>query len=129
MDKQPFSVTLLAFFAIIASAADIYYSLQFLHLLPFSSGPFKFWQYDFLSALLWSTLAIFYIGLVRPLWYRKPQARPLVVIVASINLLLGFAMFAGGTSLQNLLSSFIINAIILIYGLLPDTKTVFGAEN
>jgi hypothetical protein len=129
MDKQPFSVTLLALFSLIASTTDIYYTLQFLHLLPFSSGPFRFWQFDVLSAILWGSLAIFYIGLIQPLWSRKPLARPLVVTVAFLNLLLGLAALAGGTALQNLIPTYIINAILFIYGFLPDTQTVFRAES
>jgi ribose/xylose/arabinose/galactoside ABC-type transport system permease subunit len=129
MNKRPFSVILLALFSIIAAATDIFYMLQFLHLLPFSSGPFKFWKLDFLSALLWGSLAIFYIGLVLPLWFRKPYARPLVVTVAFLNLSLGLAALIGGTALQNLIPSYIINTILFIYGFLPDTQTVFRSDN
>jgi hypothetical protein len=129
MDKRPFSVTLLALFSIIAATTDIYYALQFLHFLPFSSGLFKFWQSDSLSAVLWGMLAIIFISLVRPLWFRKRHARQLVVTVAFLNLLLGLAALTGGTALQNLIPTYIINTILFAYGFLPDTRTVYKPEN
>jgi hypothetical protein len=107
MKRRPFSVISLAAFALIASATAFYYALQFLHLLPFSSGSFKSWQVDFFSAFLCGLIAALYLCLVRPIWNQQAKARLLAIIIAAFSLFLGLVSLFAGISLQNLLPSFI----------------------
>lgn len=127
-NERPMGVTILAVLAIIAAIAAGYHMLQFLHILPLSLGPMKFFTFDILGALSWGILLVIYIWLFRMLWSVNPQGWLFVTAISVINLVLAFVSVLGGSTWQALLPAIVINAIILIYALLPGTKAAFGTQ-
>jgi hypothetical protein len=68
-----------------------------------------------------------WVWLVRMLWQVDPSAWMFLLIISVFNLMLDFfAMLGAQTSFPDVAVSFILNAIILIYVLLPGTKEAFG---
>jgi hypothetical protein len=123
--KRPIGVTILAILAGIAAVVAIIHTLQMLHLLPFSLGPFRFFTFDLLGAILWGILAAIWIWVITMLWRVDPQAWYFLVILSVLNLCLDFVSLIGGTSLSNLAVSMIVNAAVLIYCVIPSTKEAF----
>jgi hypothetical protein len=64
--------------------------------------------------------------LVRMLWRVDPAAWMFLVLIASFNLLFNFVALLGTTTFADVSLSFLVNAAILIYALLPGTKEAFG---
>jgi hypothetical protein len=126
--NRPFGVTLLAILAGLAAVVAIFHTLQMLHLLPLSLGPLRFFTFNLLGAILWGIMALIYIWLVRMLWSVNPQAWMFLVILAIINLILDFVSWLGGSPWAAMLPSVLINAVILIYCLLPGVRKEFGTE-
>jgi len=67
-----------------------------------------------------------YIWLARMLWQVDPSAWYFLVIITIFNLILDFVVMLGRSAWQDVSVSFFINAIILIYCLLPGVKKAFG---
>jgi hypothetical protein len=126
MKTRPFGVTLLAILAGIAAVLAVIHTLQYLHLLPFFVGSIRFFTFDLLGAILWVIMAAIWIWVVHMLWTMNPQGWLFMVALAALNLVLAFVSLLGGSSFQELLPSILVNAIVLIYGLLPRTKEAFG---
>jgi len=127
--KRPFLVSLLALLALLGAAAAIFHTLQFLGLLPFSLGPFHFYGADWLAALLWTVLALIYLWVFRLLWAVDAQGWLFVTVLSSLNLVLSGVAMLGESSFSAMLPSLAVNAVILIYCLLPGTKAAFGVED
>jgi small-conductance mechanosensitive channel len=123
---RPFGVTLLAILAAIAGLVAAYRTFQYLHILPFSLGPVAFYGFDLLGALLWGITTIIYAWLVSMLWTVNAQGWMFCVIISIVNLILAGIDILGQSSLQAELPALVINAIVLIYCLLPSTKRAFG---
>jgi hypothetical protein len=123
--KRPFGVTLLAILAAIGGLIAAYRTFQYLHILPFSFGPVAFYGFDLLGALLWAVTTIIYAWVVSMLWTLNPQGWMFCVIISIVNLVLAGLDVLGQSSFQAELPAIIINAIVLIYCLLPSTKRAF----
>lgn len=130
MSKRPIGVTVLAVLAAIAAIAAIIHTLQMLHLWPISGplGVFKFFTFDLIGAILWGIMAAIYIWLVRSLWNVQAEAWLFLVILSSLNLILAVISIIGASSWQAMAASIIVNGLILIYCLLPGTRSAFGAS-
>lgn len=126
--KRPVGVTILAVLAALAAIAAVIHMLQMLHLFPINLGPVRFFTFNLIGAIVWFILAAIYIWVVRGLWNLDPQAWLFVVILAILNLCLAFVSILGQSSFQSMLPSLLVNAIVLIYALLPGTKDAFGAS-
>ena len=126
--SRPFGVTLLAILAGLAALVAIFHTLQFLRILPFNYGELLFYQFNFLGAILWGLIALIYIWLVRMLWNVNPQAWLFLVVLSTLNLILDLLTWLGGTSWVALLPSVLVNAVILIYCLLPSVRQSFGTQ-
>ncbi len=124
--QRPFGVTLLAILAAIAGLIAAYRTFQYLHILPFWLGPVAFYNFDLLGALLWAITTIVYAWVVSMLWNVNPQGWMFCVIISIVNLVLAVLDVLGQSSLQAELPALVINAIVLIYCLLPSTKRAFG---
>jgi hypothetical protein len=124
--KRPFGVTLLAILAAVGAIVAIIHTLQMLHLWPIWVGPVRFFTFDLLGAILWGILALIYIWLVRMLWNVDPQAWLFLVVLSTLNLILALVSILGASSWDALAPTIVLNAIILIYSLLPGTKAAFG---
>ena len=124
--KRPFGIILLAILVGIAALVAVYHTLQFLHILPFSLGPIRFFTFDLIGALLWGITAAIWIWAVYSLWNLRMEGRLFVLALATINLILAILSVIGQSSLSAMLPSIIINIIILVYLLRPGVEKVFA---
>jgi hypothetical protein len=67
-----------------------------------------------------------YVWLVQMLWRVDPRAWMFLVIVTIFELTLDFLVMLGSSTWQDVSVSFLLNAIILIYCMLPGVKRAFG---
>jgi hypothetical protein len=126
IQSRPFGVSALAILAGFAGVVAAIHTLQFLHLLPFFIGPVAFFGFDLLAALMWGLIAIIYWWVAKMLWEMDPQGWLFVVILASLNLFFDFLALIGGSSLESMIVSIILNAVILVYCLWPTTRQSFA---
>ncbi len=125
--KRPFGVTLLALLAGAATIVALVHTLQMLHLFPIS-GPFgeaHFFTFDLLGALLWGVMGLVYLWVFRMLWNLDPQGWMFIAVIAVLNLILAFLSLLGASTWQAMLPALLVNGLILIYALLPGTKSAF----
>lgn len=123
---RPFGVTVLAILAAIAGLVAAYRTFQYLHILPFWLGPVAFYGFDLLGALLWGVTTIIYAWVVSMLWTVNPQGWMFCVIISIVNIILAVLDVLGQSSLEAEIPALVINALVLIYCLLPSTKRAFG---
>jgi predicted flap endonuclease-1-like 5' DNA nuclease len=123
--KRPFGITILAVLIGIAALFAVYHTLQFLHILPFSLGPIKFFAFDLIGALLWGIDALILIWVVSSLWNMQMGGRIVVAVVAIVNLILIFLSIIGQSTFSAMLPALLVNLIILIYLLLPSVTKAF----
>ncbi len=126
--ERPVGVTILAILAGIAAVFAAIHALQFLGIIPFVIGPagytvryFSFWY-----ALMSGLLVWVYIWLTRALWNVQPDAWMFLVIVTMFYLILDTVMLLGATKWEDASVSIIVNAIILLYCMLPGVRSAFG---
>ncbi len=127
--QRPFGITILAVLVGIGALIATYHTLQFLHLLPFSLGPLKFFAFDLLAAFLWGINAAILFWVASSLWNLRMEGRLFVLVIAAVDLILAFLTIIGGSSFQAMLPAILINAIILIYCLLPGVEKAFTPES
>ena len=75
---------------------------------------------------MWGLMVWVYVWLVQMLWRVDPQAWLFLVIVTIFELMLDFIAMLGRSTWQDVAVSFFVNAIILIYCMLPGVKRAFG---
>lgn len=128
--KRPIGITLLALFAGIAALIAIVNTLQMLHLLPIRGpfGQFAFFTFNLGGAILWGILALIYIWVIKMLWSVNAQGWLFLVLLTILNLIMAGVSLIGNTPWQALVPTLLINGLILIYCLLPGTKTAFQVE-
>ncbi len=125
---RPIGVTILAVVAGFMAVWAILLTLRWLGLVPwFGPGPairvFSLWY-----ALLYGLLAWVYIWLTKMLWEVDPSAWLFLAVITVFNLVLNFITLIvnefGNT--DTLVVSIVINALVLIYIMLPGVKEAFG---
>lgn len=126
MKRRPFGVTVLAIFALLSALAAAWHALQMLHLAPIFFGGAHFFTFEPFGALLWGISFLIYLWVFRMLWNLDPQGWLFVVIIAVINLILDFVSILGASTWMEMLPSLLLNAIVLIYALMPGVKAAFG---
>ena len=126
--ERPVGVTILAILAGIAAVIAAVHALQFLGIFPFVVGPsgytvhfFSFWY-----ALMYGLLVWVYIWLTMALWRVEPGAWMFLVIVTLFYLTLDFISMLGASTWLDVSVSIIVNAIILLYCMLPGVRRAFG---
>ena len=124
--ERPVGVTILAILAGIAAVLAAIHALQFLGIIPFFIGSVPVRTFSFWYALMWGLMVWVYVWLVQMLWRVDPQAWLFLVIVTIFELMLDFISMLGASTWQDVSVSFLINAIILIYCMLPGVKSAFG---
>ena len=126
--ERPIGVTILAILAGIAAVLAAIHALQFLGVIPFVIGPsgYKVHAFSFWYALMYALLVWVYIWLTRMLWRVEPQAWMFLVIITMFYLILDFFSLFGATAWDDVAVSVIVNAIILIYCMLPGVRSAFG---
>ena len=126
--ERPVGVTILAVLAGIAAVLAAFQALQFLGIIPFFIGPVAIRTFSFWYALMWGLLVWIYIWLVQMLWQVDPRAWMFLVIVTTLTLILDFIAMLGSATWQDVSVSFIFNAAVLIYCMLPGVRNAFGRQ-
>jgi hypothetical protein len=127
MKSRPFGVTVLAILAGIAGVLAAVHTLQALGIVPFLIGPFQVHAFNFWSALMWGLMVWVWIWLVKMLWEVDKQAWLFLTVITVFNLILDFTVMLGQGEWSDVSVSFILNAIILIYCMIPGVKRAFDA--
>ncbi len=126
--QRPVGVTILAILAGVVAVLAAIHTLQFLGILPFFIGSVSFRTFNFFYALMWALLVWVYVWLVQMLWRVDRSAWIFLVIVTGFYLILDFVAMLGKSTWQDVDVSFLLNAIILIYCMLPGVREAFGVE-
>jgi hypothetical protein len=126
MKERPVGVTILAILAGIAAVLAAIHALQFLGIFPFFIGHVAVRTFNFFYALMYALLVWVYVWLVQMLWRVRPEAWLFLVIITIFELILDFISMLGAATWQDVSVSFIVNAIILIYVMLPGVRRAFG---
>jgi hypothetical protein len=125
--KRPFPVTLLAILAGVAAFFAAIHALQGLGILPYFIGPVKMHSFNFWNFMMWGLMVWVWVWLVRMLWNVDQQAWLFLAVITTFNLIFDFMTMLSSTSTFSDVSiSFLLNAIILLYCMLPGTKRAFG---
>ena len=127
--QRPLVVTILAILAGIVGVVSVIHALQGLGILPFFSGSFKVRNFDLWYAFMWGLMAWVYFWLTQMLWRVERSAWLLMAVITVFNLILDFTtMLTSNATFSDVSVHFILNALILIYVLLPGTKRAFGVD-
>jgi hypothetical protein len=122
---RPFGATILAILAGIAAVLAAIHALQALGIIPYFIGPVAIRSFNFWYVLMWGLLVWVYVWLVQMLWRVDPQAWIFLAVITVFNLVLAFIAVLGETTWTDLSVSIILNAVILIYIMLPNTQRAF----
>lgn len=125
---RPFGITLLAILSLIAVVVAIWRVLQALGIAPITLGTMSFFvpEASWVNAILWGLMALIYLWVFRMLWNLDPQGWLFIVVVAMFNLILAVLSIFGDSTWQSMMPAFLINGLVLIYGMLPGTKAAFN---
>jgi hypothetical protein len=128
MKKRPFGVTVLAILAGIAAVLAAVHALQALGIFPYVLGGFKVHAFNFWSFLMWALMVWVWVWLVKMLWSVDKQAWLFLAVITVFNLILDFTIILGSADWSDVKVSFLVNAVILIYVMLPGVKQAFDVD-
>ena len=128
MKSRPFGVTVLALLAGLAAVLAGIHAIQALGIFPYMIGPFSVHAFRFWSFLMWALLVWVYVWVVQMLWRVDKQAWLFLAVISVFNLSLDFTVMLGAGEWSDVSLSFILNAIILIYVMLPGVKRAFDVD-
>jgi hypothetical protein len=125
MKKRPFGVTVLAILSGFLAALAIFAALRFLGVMfrPVGLVVPGFWY-----ALMYGLLAWVYIWLTQMLWHLDPAAWLFLAVITVFNLVLNFIVLITGNAFTDVSVAIFVNALILLYVMLPGTKKAFGMD-
>jgi hypothetical protein len=127
MKSRPFGVTVLAILAAIAAILAAIHALQAIGLFPYFIGPFTVHAFSFWSFLMWALMVWVWVWVFQMLWRVDKQAWLFLAVITVFNLILDFTVMLGAAAWSDVSLSFIVNALILIYVMLPGVKKAFDA--
>ena len=128
MKSRPFGVTVLAILAGIVAVLAGVHAIQALGIFPYMIGPFSVHAFSFWSFLMWALLVWVYVWLVKMLWNVDKQAWLFLAVITVFNLILDFTVMLGQGDWSDVSIHFLLNAIILIYVMLPGVKRSFEVD-
>ena len=128
MKKRPFGVTVLAILAAIAAVLAAVHALQALGIFPYVLGGFKVHAFNFWSFLMWALMVWVWVWVFQMLWRVDKQAWLFLAVITVFNLILDFTVMLGAAEWSDVSLSFIVNALILIYVMLPGVKSAFDVD-
>ena len=128
MKSRPLGVTVLAILAGIAAVLAGVHALQALGIFPFMIGPFSVHAFSFWSFLMWALMVWVWVWVVQMLWRVDKQAWLFLAVITVFNLILDFTVMLGTGAWSDVNLSVIVNAIILIYVMLPGVKRAFDVD-
>lgn len=124
--SRPIGVTILAIGSAFLAFLAAVHTLQALRILPFFIGPMSFGGFSLFNAIMWGLMVWVYLWLTRMLLDMDPQAWLFLAVITVFNLILDFMMMVGAASWSDVSVSFIVNALILVYIMLPGVRQAFG---
>jgi hypothetical protein len=125
MKKRPFGVSVLAVLAGLLAVLSGIHALQALGILPYFIGEFKIHAFSFWSFLMWALMVWVYAWLVKMLWDVDKQAWLFLAVISVFNMILDFTVMLGAGDWTDVSIHFLLNALILIYVMLPGVKKSF----
>jgi len=128
MKKRPFGVTVLAILAALAAVLAGVHALQAIGLFPYMLGPFTVHAFSFWSFLMWALMVWVWVWVFQMLWRVDKQAWLFLAVITVFNLILDFTVMLGAAEWSDVSLSFIVNALILIYVMLPGVKSAFDVD-
>ena len=123
---RPLGATVLAILAGIAAVFAGIHLLQSLGIIPYVIGPASFRDFNLWYAIMWGLMVWVYIWLVQMLWQVRPEAWMFLAMITIFNLIVSFVSMIGVTTWSDVSMSIILNAIVLIYIMLPGVRGAFG---
>ncbi len=129
MKKRPFGVTVLAILAGIAGVLAAIHAFQALGIVPYVIGPIKIQVFSLWNFLMWALMVWVWAWLVKMLLDVNKEAWLFLAVITVFNLILDFTVMLGAAEWTDVSVSFIVNALILLYVMLPGTKKAFEMES
>ena len=127
--SRPIVVTVLAILAGVLAVLAGIHVLQALGILPYFIGPFAVRTFSLWYAIMWGMMVWVYAWLVKMLWEVDPQAWLFLVMITIFNLIMDFfVMLSATVTWSDVSVSFLINAVVLIYCMLPGARRAFGVS-
>ena len=126
MDR-PIGVTILTGFAVLLAILNAIITLRFLGFLPFL-GALDIRIFNLWYALLYGLLTYIWVWLAKMLWDVDRQAWTFLAVISVFNLCIDFVILVTGGSWYDVNASVIVNALILIYVMLPGVREAFGTD-
>jgi hypothetical protein len=123
--RRPLGVTILAVLAGSNAVLAVLHFLQAVGILPYVVGPVSIREFNLWYTLMWGLTVWVWAFVTHLLWRVDPMAWLFLVVVAAFNLLFDFVALLGTTTASDLSLSFLLNAVVLIYALLPGTRRAF----
>ncbi len=77
---------------------------------------------------MYGLLAWVYIWLTQMLWRLDPAAWLFLAVITVFNLVLNFIVMVTGNAFTDVSTAIVVNALILLYVMLPGTKKAFGMD-
>ena len=126
---RPFGATLLAILAGLAALMAAVHLLQSLGILPYFIGEHTVRSFNLWNAFMWGLMLWVWVWVAQMLWRVDPQAWLFLAVITVFNLVLDFVLLLGSsTQWSDVSISFLINAVILIYIMLPGVRQAFGQK-
>ncbi|HRI56742.1 MAG TPA: hypothetical protein PK170_06565 [Anaerolineae bacterium] len=127
--RRPFGATLLAILAGLAALMAAVHLLQSLGILPYFIGEHTVRSFNLWNAFMWGLMLWVWVWVAQMLWRVDPQAWLFLAVITVFNLVLDFVLLLGSsTQWSDVSISFLINAVILIYIMLPGVRQAFGQK-
>ena len=128
--SRPIGVTILAVLAAVAAVYAAIRTLQYLGLIPFFVTPLDIpvRTVSLFAALMYGILVWIYIWLIRSLWNVRAEAWLFLVVITTFYLIIDFITLVMGGTWGDVAVSVVVNALILIYCMLPGVKDAFGTD-
>ena len=125
MKQRPIGVTILAILAGAVAVMAGIHALQALGLIGYALGPFSVHAFNFWSFMMWALMVWVYVWVVQMLWNMEKSGWLFLAVIAAFNLILDFTVMLGQGAWSDVSLHFILNAIILIYVMLPGVRQAF----
>jgi hypothetical protein len=128
MKKRPFGVTVLAILAGVAAVLAGIHALQALGIFPYIIGRFTVHAFSLWSFMMWALMVWVWVWVAQMLWKVDKEAWIFLAVITVFNLILDFTVMLGAANWSDVSVSFILNALILIYVMLPGVKAQFDTD-
>ena len=125
MKSRPIGITILAILAGAAAVLAGVHALQALGILPYFIGKFSVHAFSFWSFLMWALMVWVWVWVVQMLWRVDKQGWLFLAVITTFNMILDFTVMLGAGEWSDVSLSFLVNALILIYVMLPGVRRAF----